>query len=91
MKVGDIGVLQNFFTCQQENNGQLAEIVAPLGVYDWTDYNLEHGRSLGYRVKMFHQKYPLSKIGVGWHIDTNQIRPLSDPDAEKIFEEEMTA
>ena len=83
MKVGDIGVLQNFF-CDTHFNGYLAEIV---GVGPYT-------QNCDFSVKVIGSNIGDESVGryrgaVG--IKKYNIRPITDPDAEKIVEEEMTA
>ncbi len=84
MKVGDIGVLQNI-DLFKEMNGTIAEILelvpACAIVHITTEHCDEILPSNGYIVKTMYGPTAL--------IEYHQIRPISDPDAEVIKEEEL--
>ena len=73
LEIGEIGVLQNLSNPNAKYNGMLAEVI---GFF----YNkwFSEGRFSGYKIKDI--------LGDEWHIETDKIRRITDPDQEQTTE-----
>ena len=90
MKVGDVGVLQNMGRYRKAYmNGLIAEVVSPIRLYPYEDITTsEVGNRICYRCIVSPDPFPDGRY---WSIDKDQIRPLSNPDADQITETEEEA
>lgn len=84
MRIGENGILQNF-TVQIHHNGTIAEIVDGLKLHTAQSSDFKVHTGLMYKVK---------PTFLGWNgdriifIEKHNIRPLTDPDAQKETERE---